>query len=139
MPWGGDVDVPPYLDLMIHPERLAVVRLEASAPFPEWAAGAFLSLTRTEGELSVVCREDAVPEGPVCERGWRRISVAGVLDFALTGILAALADPLAAAGIPVFAISTYDTDHLLIKSGNLARAAEILEKAGHRLIGSIEA
>jgi hypothetical protein len=92
--------------------------------------GALVSLTRTEQELSVVCREAAVPAEVQSERGWRALEVVGPLDFALTGILAALAGPLAAAGISIFALSTYDTDYVLVKATTLARAIAVLQAAG---------
>jgi uncharacterized protein len=74
-----------------------------------------------------------VPQEVRAEGGWRCLKVQGPLDFALTGILAALTAPLAAAGIAVFAVSTYDTDYLLLKAENLHRAAEALRGAGHRV------
>jgi hypothetical protein len=110
----------------------AVCRLSADAPIPGWAtAGRFCSITRTADELSVVCLGDAVPGGVACERGWRCLRVAGTLPFATVGVLAALTAPLAAAGIPLFAISTFDTDYLLVKDGDFGRAVAVLERAGH--------
>lgn len=101
---------------------------------PAWAwTGEPASVTRTRDELSVVCRADAVPDGVRAVAGWRCLKVQGPLDFGLTGILAALTAPLAAAGIPVFAVSTYDTDYLLVKADQLDRAAEALRGAGHRV------
>jgi hypothetical protein len=110
----------------------AVCRLAADAPVPAWAAGGpFASITRTADELSVVCRQEAVPDGVTCERGWRCLRVAGVIDFAAVGVLAALVVPLAGAGISVFAVSTFDTDYLLVKEHDLPRAVEVLRRAGH--------
>lgn len=100
---------------------------------PEWAAGSFTSVTRTPEELSVVCSQDAVPEAVTAERGWRCLVVAGPLDFALTGIAASLAAPLADAGISVFFVATFDTDYLLVKEDRLADATAALERAGHTL------
>jgi uncharacterized protein len=114
------------------PGELAVARLPADAPAPAWAAsGALSSVTRTARELSVVCAAEAVPAGVRCERGWRALAVDGPLDFALTGVLAALAAPLAAARVPLFALSSFDTDHLLVRAGDLGRAAQALRRAGH--------
>jgi len=110
----------------------AVCRLAADAPLPAWAAGGpFLSITRTADELSVVCRQAVVPEGVRCERGWRCLRVAGTLDFSLVGVLASLLGPLADAGVSVFAVSTFDTDYLLVKEEYLAAAVEVLRRAGH--------
>ena len=104
-----------------------VCRLAADAPVPAWAAGGpFVSITRTATELSVVCRQEAVPEGVRCERGWRCLRVAGTLDFSLVGVLASLLNPLAEAGISVFVVSTFDTDYLLVKEDNLEAATEVL-------------
>ena len=112
--------------------RFAICRLDPGAPFPAWAfSGPFVSITRTADELSVVCPEEAVPEGVQCERGWRCLVVSGTLDFALVGVLASLLVPLANAGVSVFAISTFDTDFLLVKQSDVERAAEALLRAGH--------
>ena len=119
------------LTLRVLPGRLAVCRLPPDAALPAWAqAGALVAVTRTAGELSVVCGEDAVPAGVQSERGWRALAVVGPLDFALTGILAALAGPLAEAGIAIFALSTYDTDHVLVKERTLDQAVAVLRQAG---------
>jgi GNAT superfamily N-acetyltransferase len=109
----------------------AVCRLDADAPLPAWLAGGpFVSITRTADELSVVCREEAVPAGVRCEQGWQCLRVAGTLDFSLVGVLASLLDPLAAAGVSVFAVSTFDTDYLLVKSTDFQRATEALRASG---------
>lgn len=124
----------PALTLSLLPDTLAVCRLAPDAEVPAWAwTGEPASVTRTRDELSLVCREDAVPEGVRAESGWRCLKVQGPLDFALTGIMAALTAPLAAAGISVFAVSTFDTDYLLVKAENLDRASVALRGAGHRV------
>lgn len=110
---------------------LAVCRLPAGSPFPNWAqAGVLLVLARTVEEVSVVCEERFVPEGVTVERGWRALLVEGPLDFALVGILAQITAPLAEAGISVFALSTYDTDYVLVKENKLEGALAALEGAG---------
>jgi hypothetical protein len=119
------------LTLRVLPGVLAVCRLPPDAALPGWAlSGGFVSVTRTLEELSVVCAEEVVPADGQCEGGWRVLQVAGPLDFALTGILAALATPLAAAGISIFALSTYDTDYVLVKERTLAEAIAVLRRAG---------
>jgi hypothetical protein len=128
-------DVPAFrAALLLHAERLAVCRLPPHAPLPAQDARApFWSVTRTADELSVVLPERAArPEWRV-EGGWRCLQVQGPLDMALTGVLYALSAPLAAAGVPIFALSTYDTDYLLVREGDLARAIAALERAGHRV------
>lgn len=92
-------------------------------------------LARTEDELSLVCSEDRIPPAAEkIERGWRMLRVSGALDFSLTGILAQLAGTLADAGIPIFAVSTYDTDYLLIKAAHCERAVTALTEAGHSVV-----
>jgi hypothetical protein len=111
----------------------AVCRLGPTEPVPAWAtSGALCSVTRTPSELSVVCPHTSVPDGIQSEREWRCLAVAGPLDFVLAGILASLATPLAAAGIALFALSTYDTDYLLVKADQVPRAVEALTAAGHQ-------
>lgn len=115
------------------PDTFAVCRLAADAPIPAWARGDFISITRTRDELSIVCPQNDVPRDLKCERDWRALRVVGTLDFALTGILASLAMPMADAGIPIFAISTFDTDYLLVQSRDLERALSALTQAGHTI------
>ncbi len=87
-------------------------------------SASLVSVTLTRDELSLVVPEDAAPESAQIAGGWRALRVAGVLDFALTGVLASLAAPLADAGISIFAVSTYDTDYLLIPATNLTTALD---------------
>jgi hypothetical protein len=121
------------LSLSILPESFAIARLSPEAPVPPWAgSGALQSVTRTPEELSIVCRENAMPAGVTGRRGWRAIRVAGPLEFSLTGILASLATPLAEARISIFAISTHDTDYILVPDPKLGPAVDALTAAGHR-------
>ncbi len=123
--------------LTLLPGTLAVCRLEKNAPVPEWAlAGPFCSVTLTREELSVVCPEARVPREVKKETGWRALQVAGPLDFSLTGVLASLTAPLAREKISVFALSTYDTDYLLVKEEQLERAIRALRGAGNEVQGS---
>ena len=101
---------------------------------PSWAAGPFVCLTRTESELSVVCGEFAVPAAIQSTGGFRALRVEGVLEFSAVGVLASLAQPLSAAGISLFAISTYDTDYILVQGADLGKAIGALTAAGH-LVG----
>jgi len=125
----------PCLTLSVLPQTLAVCRLDAYAELPtSLLSGAFVSITRTADELSLVLLEGVVPDGWRAERGWRCLKVQGPLDFALTGILAALSVPLAEAGISIFALSTYDTDYLLVRAADLDRAISILAERGHTVV-----
>jgi uncharacterized protein len=116
------------------PVSYAVSRLDPAAAVPDWATrGRFTSITRTPSELSIVCDADAVPPDVRAERGFHVLAVRGPLDFSLTGVLAALSAPLAAAGISIFAIATYDTDYLLVREADVDRAVRALHDAGHRV------
>ncbi|MBW8728295.1 MAG: ACT domain-containing protein [Inquilinus limosus] len=118
------------LTLSLLPETLAVARLAAGAALPGWVdwSDPFVTVSRTRDELSVVCPEARVPTEAQAERGWRGFKVEGPLDFALTGILARLAAPLAEAGISIFAISTFDTDYLLVRTADLEAATAVLRR-----------
>lgn len=123
------------LNLDILPGTYAVVKLASGTKIPGWALnGPIWSVTGTVEELSIVCEESRVPSDyDMVERGWAIIKVDGPLDFALTGILASLSQPLAAAKISIFALSTFNTDYLLVKREDLARAKIVLVEAGHRI------
>ncbi len=123
------------LHLSLLPMRLAVCRLEKDAPLPGWAISAdFFTISRTLDELSIVCPEQAVPAGVQMETGWRGLKVQGPLDFSLTGILAGLSGALAREAISIFAISTYDTDYILVREPNLDGAIICLRKAGYEVL-----
>lgn len=127
------------LRLSVRPGRFAVARLPARASLPKWAAsGRFRSVTRTESELSVVCPEGRVPAGVRRESGFRCLEVEGPFEFDAVGVLASLAAPLARAGVPILAISTFDTDYLLVKEAHLDAARRALEGAGHVVSGGVE-
>jgi uncharacterized protein len=119
------------LALSVLPERLAIARLEPSQPIPAWAQGGFVAIVRTRDELSVVCAADLIPPGVAAQDGWRCLQVIGPLDLGLTGVLASMVAPLAAAKLSVFAVSTYDTDYLLVREEALEAALETLRAAGH--------
>jgi hypothetical protein len=122
------------LHLSLLPDTFAVCRLDREAAIPDWAqAAGFMSVTRTADELSIVCAERHLPEGMDRQGGWRVLKVAGPLDFSLTGILASITAPLAQAAIPVFAISTYETDYLLVKQDDLEQAAHVMSAHGHHV------
>lgn len=116
------------LTLSIMPISLAVVRLDTLSNIPLWATEgeSFFSITKTQDELSVVCSEDKVPSDVKVEKGWRCLKVEGPLDFGLTGILSSLTQPLAEVKISIFAISTFDTDYIMIKKENLQKAVAVL-------------
>jgi hypothetical protein len=117
-------------------ERLAVCRFASDAHIPAWALeGGFFCAVRTRDELSIVCSEDRVPDGAPAERGWLALKLEGPFPFSMTGVLASFLQPLAEAQIPIFAISTFDTDYVLIKRQNVDEAVAALRAAGHENIG----
>ena len=116
------------------PGLFAICRLPAQSLVPAWPSGRLVSITRTAEELSVVCAESAVPAGVRHHGGYRAMRVEGTLDLNLVGVLAALATPLAAAGVPIFVISTFDTDYLLVERAVFAAATTALAQAGHVVI-----
>lgn len=121
------------LELDLLDGAFACARLGPGEPVPAWAADAALSsVTRTAHELSVICPAAQVPGGVASEGSFRALAVRGPLDFGAVGVLIALAAPLAEAGIPILAISTFDTDVLLIAEPELDAARAALERAGHR-------
>lgn len=118
------------LRLNVLPGELAICRLSPDAAPPDWAwvPGPLAAVSRTAEELSIVCAAEGVPPAVQASRGWRTFKVAGPLDFALTGILARLAVPLAEAGISLFAVSTYDTDYLLVREAGVEKAVAVLRR-----------
>lgn len=124
--------MPSRYTLIELPGRFAVCRLAPDAPIPEWSTKSdFFSITRTSDELSIVCQQDSVPEGVQCERDWRCLRIAGTIPFATTGVLAGLTAPLAATGIGIFAISTFDTDYLFVKQEDWPTAVDALRCRGY--------
>lgn len=117
------------------PGTFAVCRLAADSAVPSWATGSVVSITRTHRELSVVCAADGVPDGVRVESDWRALELGGPLSFEMVGVIAAVAAPLAGAGIPIFAISTFDTDYLLVKDECLESAKAVLIDDGHLVDG----
>ena len=118
------------------PGRYAVCRLAPGDPVPDPPTGAALwCAARTAAELSVVCPEADAPAGARIEAGWAALALAG--PFALeaeTGILSSVLDPLAAAEVSIFALSTFDTDYVLVHAHALDAAAAALRAAGHAVI-----
>jgi uncharacterized protein len=133
---GNPVESPPNasLRLSVLEERLAVCRLDPPAEIPAWATGApFFSVTRTSDELSIVCPEEHVPPGITCERGWRALRFDGPFEFGLVGVLASVAVPLAQSEVSILAVTTYDTDYVLVEESQLPVATRALREWGHEV------
>ncbi len=123
------------MELVEGTEQLAVCRLSDATPWPTPPDdGSFFSVTRDRAELTLVCEVHAAPAGAEVVAGWRSLRVVGPLDFAAVGVLASLSSALADARVSLYAVSTFDTDHLLVREVDLAAAVDALEAAGHRLV-----
>ena len=121
------------MKLLVLDDELGIARLDATDPTPAWAAqGSLSSVTRTAEELSIVCAAAAIPTGVRVVRGWRCLRVASRLDFSLTGVLASIAGPLAAANMSIFAVATSDTDYVLVPGERLTAAMEALMTENRR-------
>ncbi len=114
------------------PEKFAICKLLPGDSIPPWAiSGQIWSVTRTPTELSLVCGQSKLPTGFVAERDWRALQVVGPLPFEMVGVLSSLAIPLADAGVSIFAVSTFETDLILVREQSFEAACQILVKAGH--------
>ena len=106
--------------------------MPASDGIPRWAEGGpFVSMTRTESELSIVCRETSIPPGTHADRGWQCLRVEGPIPLKTVGIAAEFTSVLAKAGVSVFPIATYETDYVLVKGDRVDAAIDALQAAGH--------
>lgn len=103
---------------------------------PVMPGGSFVSLTVGGGEISLVCEQACVPPDCTAEMGWRALRVQGPLEFSLTGVLAELSGALASTNVSIFALSTYDTDYLLVKQEKLEQAVDALALQGHSIVSA---
>lgn len=127
--------MPHKLRFSIIPGKFAVSRLPPTASIAEWiGSGPFSCVTRTGDELSVVSLAASVPPEVQSEKDWTCLKLLGPFPFQLTGILASFIDPCAQAGIPIFAVSTFDTDYVLVKDEDRDRTLATLLDAGHELV-----
>ena len=123
------------LPLVVWAGRWSVSRLPPDAPVPEWAVrpSPLTVIARTAEELSIVAPESDLPPDVIGERGFRVIKVEGPIPFQATGVIASFATPLASEGIAIFPFSTYDTDYVLVRETDLARAVDALRLAGWKV------
>jgi hypothetical protein len=123
------------LKFRILPGPYAIVRLNADTAIPEWARnGEFTSITRTPDELSIVCPADNLPVEVTAQHRWICLKLEGPFPFSMTGVLLAFIEPLSSNQIPIFAISTYDTDYVLIQEEYVNAALSSLDATGHQLV-----
>ncbi len=115
--------------------NFVICRLSPSSAMPSWAyTGPFISITKTNDELSIITIDDnRLPKDIQCERNWKCLKLKGPFPFNMTGILSSVLSPLANAEIPILAISTFDTDYVMIKDENLQIAIDVLKQNGHRV------
>jgi len=120
------------LTLQILPQNLTICKVSDLSAF---AMAGLYFIGNTDAELSLVCETDKTPANTAArEDGWRAMRIVGTLDFSLTGILSKIATVLADAGVGIFAVSTYDTDYILVKKENLDRAAGALRRAEYEIV-----
>jgi len=121
------------MELKVLEKNYSIIKLDENHPLPKWVESQQLfSFTKTEDETSIVCEDSAVPHDVIAERNWKIIKVNQKLDFGLTGVLSSIAKPLAENKISIFALSTYDTDYILVKNEDLERAKTTLKIAKFR-------
>ena len=120
----------PKLTLSILPDKLSICHFDKNSPIPDWALEKtnFTSITRTMDELSITLPQDKIPGGVLTEGDWRAFKLEGDVEITSVGIIAALAKPLAEAGISIFNVSTYETNYILVEEKNLEKAKEVLSK-----------
>jgi uncharacterized protein len=123
------------MDLVILPGIYSIYRFAPGTAIPDWInTSDFFSVTGSADELSVVAtRCDAVPPGTKANHGWKAIKISGQLDFSLVGIIAEISGILRDSGIPIFVISTFDTDFILVKSEKLEVAIGSLRDKGYNI------
>jgi len=123
------------LTMKLLKEKYGVSRLDKNELIPKWAQNSdFFSITKTCDELSIVCSQDDIPNDIKCEKDWRILKIEGQLDFSLIGILSSISTILAQKGISIFAISTYDTDYILVKNKDIDNAIQALINERYEVI-----
>ena len=123
------------LTMKLLKEHFGVCRLGKDEIIPEWLKNSeFYSITKTAEELSIVCSQNCIPSDIKCENNWRSLKVEGPLDFSLIGIMSSISTILAQEKISIFAISTYDTDYILVKDNDIANAVNALSSENYEIL-----
>lgn len=113
----------------------AISKLDKYDKIPAWINfDSFFSITNTDEEFSIVCEEKFVPKNIISDLGWNILKIVGPLDFSLVGILSNISSILAKEGISIFAISTYDTDYILVKSDKIDQTIEVLKRSDYEIV-----
>jgi len=119
------------------PGLYGIVRLGPEVPVPNWATrGDFSTITRTADELSIVCPASNLPDGVRSQHRWTCLKLEGPFPFSQTGVLLSFIEPLSSNGIPIFAVSTHDTDYVFVRDDKSKVALDLLRRAGHTLLQS---
>jgi hypothetical protein len=120
------------LQLSLLKDKYGICTLPNTAPIPDWALTQSLaSITRTEKELTIVCRLEILPSQYQSDLNWRCFKIDGSFDLNQIGVISSISSPLADAGISIYVISTYDTDYFLIQEQNLEKTISVLSNSGH--------
>jgi len=120
------------LQLSLLKDKYGICTLPNTAPIPDWALTQSLaSITRTEKELTIVCRLEILPSQYQSDLKWRCFKIDGSFDLNQIGVISSISSPLADAGISIYVISTYDTDYFLIQEQNLEQTISVLSNSGH--------
>jgi len=123
------------LQLSLLKDKYGICTLPNTAPIPDWALTQSLaSITRTEKELTIVCRLEILPSQYQSDLNWRCFKIDGSFDLNQIGVISSISSPLADSGISIYVISTYDTDYFLIKEQNLEKTISVLSNSGHAII-----
>jgi len=121
------------------PGLYGIVRLGPEAPVPKWATkGDFSAITRTADELSIVCPSSSLPDGVRSQHRWICLKLEGPFPFSQTAVLLSFIEPLSSNGVPIFAVSTHDTDYVFVRDDESKTALDELRKAGHTLLQSLK-
>lgn len=122
------------LSLSLLDDTFTIHRLQPNQEVPEQALNnSFFAITRTDEELSLVLPDSVVIESDISDPGWACFKLEGPLDFGLVGVLAGISSALAQAGVSIFALSTFDTDYILLKRKQVRTAKEALTSAGYQV------
>jgi len=122
------------LQLSLLKDNYAICTLPNTAQIPDWALKESLaSITRTDKELTIVCRQDIIPSGLKSDLNWKCFKIDGSFDLNQIGVISSISSPLADAGISIYVISTYDTDYFLVQQHNLEQTISTLSNSGHSI------
>jgi uncharacterized protein len=121
------------LEFILLGGRFALTQLPPGSALPTWPRGHFVAVLQSKEGISIVSDQTAVPSGFKTRQGFRCLEIEGTFDLESVGVVAAAAQPLSAAGVSLFAYSTWETDYILVPEGDLDRATTALTEAGHKV------